>query len=108
MTAEGFKKLAVRKLVHDPRPPDFAELVPLADDLGKLLKKHEDALREFRNSVLPLLDDPNGIKRFFNDQPNRLKWEEELQEAITRFFSNSRILCQVHYALHNRKKELFK
>lgn len=48
VTAEGFKKLAVRKLVQDVRPPDFVELVLQSDELGRLLKKHDDALRKFR------------------------------------------------------------
>ncbi|GAB5606542.1 hypothetical protein TK5_26230 [Sideroxyarcus sp. TK5] len=108
VTAEGFKKLAIRKLVQADRPPDFVELVPQADMLGSLLKKHDDALRRFRNTVFHLREDTQDIERFFNEQPNRLEWAEELQSAFDNFFSSYRILCQVHYVIENRSDELFK
>lgn len=108
VTAEGFKKLAVRKLVQDTRPPDFVELVPRSDKLGRLLKKHDNALRRFRNNVFHLRESPEEIQRFFHEQPNRLEWAEELQAAFEQFFSNYRILCQVHYVIENRNEELFK
>ena len=108
VTAEGFKKLAVRKLVQEARPPDFVDLIPLADGLGKLLKKHDDALRGFRNNVFHLRESPDEIERFFRERPNRLEWAEELQAAFSQFFSNYRILCQVHYVIENRDEELFK
>ncbi|HZG37202.1 MAG TPA: hypothetical protein VEZ50_00855 [Nodosilinea sp.] len=108
VTAEGFKKLAVRKLIQDARPPDFMELVPQSDELGRLLKKHDDALRKFRNNVFHLRESPEEIERFFYDQPNRLEWAEELQAAFEQFFSNYRILCQVHYVIENRNEDMFK
>jgi hypothetical protein len=108
VTAEGFKKLAVRKLVQDARPPDFVELVPRSDELGRLLKKHDDALRKFRNNVFHLRESPEEIERFFHEKPNRLEWAEELQAAFEQFFSNYRILCQVHYAIENRNEDFFK
>ena len=108
VTAEGFKKLAIRRVVKDARPPEFVELIPKADELGKLLKRHDDALRKFRNKVFHLRESTEEIERFFHEQPNRLEWAEELQVAFDQFFSNYRILCQVHYAIESRKEELFK
>jgi len=108
VTAEGFKKLGIRRLVKDARPSDFVELIPKADELGKLLKKHDDALRKFRNNVFHLRESAEEVERFFYEQPNRLEWAEELQAAFNEFFSTYRILCQVHYLLENRKDELFK
>lgn len=108
VTAEGFKKLAIRKLVQTDRPSDFAELVPQADELGSLLKKHDDALRKFRNTVFHLREDMKDIERFFHERPNRLEWAEELQSGFHNFFSSYRILCQVQYVIENRSDELFK
>lgn len=108
VTAEGFKKLAIRKLVQEARPSAFCELVPRADALGKLLKKHDDALRKFRNNVFHLRGSTDGIERFFSESPSRLEWAEELQAAFDQFFSSYRILCQVQYAIEGRKNELFK
>ncbi len=107
VTAEGFKKLAIRKLVQTDRPPDFVELVPQADELCSLLKKHDDALRKFRNTVFHLREDTQDIERFFYERPNRLEWAEELQSAFDNFFSSYRILCQVHYVIENRSDEFF-
>jgi hypothetical protein len=107
VTAEGFKNLAIRKLVQDARPPEFVELVPSADELGKLLNKHDDALRKFRNDVFHLRDNTDQLTQFFNGRPDRLRWAEELQAAFGRFFSNYRVLCQVHYVIDNRKEEIF-
>ncbi len=105
VTAEGFKKLGVRKLLQDDRPPEFVELVPMANDLGKMLKKHDDALRKFRNNVFHLRDSVEEIERFFNERPDRLEWAEELQDSFAAFFSGYRVLCQVHYVVQNRPQE---
>jgi len=107
VTAEGFKNLAIRKLVQTDRPPDFVELVLQADELGSLLKKHDDALRRFRNTVFHLREDTQEIERFFYERPSRLEWAEDLQLAFDNFFSTYRILCQVHYAIENRSDEFF-
>ncbi len=108
VTAEGFKKLGIRRLVQDARPPEFVELIPKADELGKLLKKHDDALRKFRNNVFHLRESTEEIERFFHERPDRLEWAEELQAVFDQFFSTYRILCQVYYAIESRKEELFK
>lgn len=107
VTAEGFKKLAFRKLLQHARPPDFVELIPPADELGKLLKKHDDALRKFRNNVFHLRESLEEMEHFFRERPNRLEWAEELQEAFDKFFSTYRVLCQVQYLIENRDDELF-
>ncbi len=106
VTAEGFKRLKVRKLMKDDRPSDFVELIPEADKLGKFLKKHDDALRRFRNNVFHLRDNTEEIERFFREQPNRLEWAEELQTKFSEMFSNYRIICQTYYILEGRKEEI--
>lgn len=108
VTAEGFKKLAIRKLIQDARPSDFCELIPRADTLGKLLKKHDDSLRRFRNNVFHLRASPDELEQFFNEGPTRIAWAEELQATFDDFFSNYRIFCQVQYVIEGRKSELFK
>lgn len=108
VTAEGFKNLAVRRLVQDARPPDFVDLIPQADELGKLLNKHGDALRKFRNKVFHLRDNAEEIELFFHEKPNRLEWAEELQATFDKFFSNYRVSCQVCYVIENRDQEFFK
>lgn len=108
VTAEGFKKLAVRRLIQDARPSDFVELVPQADEIGKTLKEHDDALRRFRNNVFHLRESPEEIERFFYERPNRLEWAEALQATFKQFFSGYRVLCQVHYVLENRREEVLK
>lgn len=105
VTAEGFKKLTIRKLIKDARPTEFAELIYEADELGKYLKKHDDALRKFRNNIFHLRDSAEEIERFFREKPDRLEWAEELQARFDNLFSNYRILCQVRYALEGRKAE---
>lgn len=107
VTAEGFKRLRVRKLLQDERPPDFAELVPKVDVLGQTLKAHDDALRRFRNIVFHLREGSQEVERFFYERPNRLEWAEQLQSSFADFFSSYRILCQVQYALENRRSEYF-
>jgi len=106
VTAEGFKKLGVRKLLQNDRPPEFAELVPIASGLGKMLKKHDDALRKFRNNVFHLRDNVEEVELFFNERPGRLGWAEELQSSFAEFFSDYRVLCQMHYVLSNRTQEI--
>ena len=108
VTAEGFNKLAIRKLVNTDRPPDFVELVPQADQLVGLLKKNDDALRKFRNTVFHLREDMKDIERFVHERPSRLEWAEKLQSELSNFFSSYRVLCQVHYIVENRSDELFK
>lgn len=108
VTAEGFKKLAIRKLIQHARPPDFLELLPRANELGSLLKRHEDALRKFRNNVFHLRENSTEVERFFYERPSRLEWGEELQSAFGQFFSNYRILCQVQYLIEKRTDELSK
>lgn len=107
VTAEGFKKLAIRRLIQYDRPPDFAELVFKADELSCLLKKHDDALRRFRNTAFHLRESTSDIERFFYERPSRLEWAEELHSAFEQFFSNYRILCQLQYVMENRTDELF-
>jgi hypothetical protein len=108
VTAEGFKDLGIYKLVQDARPAEFAELLPGAGALGKLLKKHDDALRRVRNTVFHLRKNTEDVEHFFYEQRGRLEWAEELQAGFREFFSGYRVLCQAYYALGNRSEEIFK
>lgn len=107
VTAEGFKKLAIRKLVQSQRPPDFIALVPSADELGGFLKRHDDALRRFRNTVFHLRESTKEIECFFYERPDRLEWAEKLHSVFDKFFSDYRILCQVQYVIESRNDEFF-
>jgi hypothetical protein len=106
-TCEGFtKKINMRRLLTDERPHDFKELLPESDALGKLIKAHFHPLREVRNNVFHLRDNPEKIRKFFSKEADRLPWALELHDALKRFFSNYRIQCAVHCAMNNRKGEI--
>ena len=108
VTAEGFKNLGVHKLVQDARPVEFGELLPDAGAVGKLLKKHDDALRRMRNTVFHLRQNTEHVEHFFYERRGRLEWAEELQLAFGNFFSAYRILCEVYYVIGNREDKIFK
>ena len=98
VTAEGFKGLAIRKLIQDQRPTDFLELIPRCNEVGAMLKKNDDALRKLRNKVFHLRDTPKDIWDFIT-QSNRLEWAEDLQGQFRKFFSEYRVLHTVHSLL---------
>ena len=98
VVTEGFKQLAVRKLIQDARPSDFIELVPECNALGRLLNKHDSELRKFRNKIFHLRDTATDIIGFLTAQ-GRLEWAEEVQSSFKKFFSNYRVFCEVHYIL---------
>lgn len=106
-TCEGFtKKINMRQLLTHERPDDFKELLPESDALGKLIKAHFHPLREVRNNVFHLRDNPEKIRKFFSKEADRLSWALELHDALKRFFENYRIQCAVHYAMNGRKGEI--
>ncbi|KOQ22612.1 DUF6896 domain-containing protein [Achromobacter xylosoxidans] len=104
-TCEGFQKKNVRQTLIKSRPKEFLELIPECDNIGSLIKLHDDALRKFRNSVFHLRDTPRPIINFFADDQTRLTWAETLHRAFNSFCSNYRILCEVHYMMNNRMDE---
>jgi hypothetical protein len=71
-----------------------------------VIKRHADQLRKFRNNVFHLRDDVGVIERFFANGPVRLRWAEELHTAFGDLFSEYRILCEVHYIMHDRTIEM--
>lgn len=106
-TCEGFtKKINMHRLLTDERPHDFKELLPESNALGKLIKAHFHPLREVRNNVFHLRDNPEKIRKFFSEDADRLSWALELHDALKNFFSNYRIQCSIHYAMNNRKGEI--
>ena len=105
-TCEGLTKNNMRRLLNDERPHDFRELLPESDALGRLIKTHFHPLREVRNSVFHLRDNPDKIRNFFSKEADRLSWALELHNALKRFFANYRIQCAVHYAMNGRKGEI--
>jgi hypothetical protein len=104
-TWEGFEKLSMRLLLQNKRPEDFRELIPKFDAIGRIQKLHKDELRELRNSVFHLSDDNKTIDRFFANDAKRLAWAGELHAAIAEFLSAYRVLCEVHYFMHDRISE---
>lgn len=107
VTCEGFRKLKFRLLLQESRPEDFRELIPKSDAIGRMIKQHADPLREFRNSVFHLRDDVGAIEQFFDNGSVHLRWAKELHAAFGDLFSEYRILCEVHYMIHNRTIEMF-
>lgn len=106
-TCEGFKKkINLRRVLSDERPQDFKELLPESDALGKMINAHFDSLREVRNNVFHLRENPEKIRKFFSKEADRLSWALELHDTLNRFFSSYRIQCTVHYAMNNRKGEI--
>lgn len=103
---EGFKKVGIRSLLQQNRPEDFRELIPKSDAIGRAIRQHAEHLREFRNNVFHLRDDIGAVERFFANGAVRLTWAEELQTAFDEFFSEYRILCEVHYVVHGRTSEM--
>ena len=104
--ARDSQKNNMRRLLNDERPHDFRELLPESDALGRLIKTHFHPLREVRNSVFHLRDNPDKIRNFFSKEADRLSWALELHNALKRFFANYRIQCAVHYAMNGRKGEI--
>ncbi|MDQ2150960.1 hypothetical protein RBI22_19865 [Alcaligenaceae bacterium C4P045] len=101
-TCEGFKKINVRKTLIESRPAEFLELLPKCDRVGSLIKKHYDALREFRNNVFHVQSSSSPIIKFFDDDSTRLDWAETVHDALEDFCSDYRVLCEVHYAEKGR------
>ncbi|WP_409306579.1 DUF6896 domain-containing protein [Pectobacterium sp. B1J-3] len=105
VTCEGFKKLKMRLLLEKERPESFNELIPLSDNIGRLMKRNADSLREFRNNVFHLRENPEVVRQFFDRNSERLPWARELHAALVNFFSAYRVMCEVHYVMHGRKSE---
>lgn len=42
---------------------------------------------------------------FFDKEVERLPWAGELHKALSHFFSQYRIFCEVHYVINGRKGE---
>ncbi|MFE8049077.1 DUF6896 domain-containing protein [Brenneria goodwinii] len=105
VTSEGFRKLNMRLLLEGDRPEEFKELTVISDNIGRLMKIHADSLREFRNNIFHLRESPETIRRFFANNAERLSWARDLHATLVRFFSQYRILCEVHYIMNGRKGE---
>jgi|SRR5450830_167709 hypothetical protein len=106
-TCEGFThKIKMRQLLSAHRPHDFQELLPKSYALGKLIAAHFDPLREVRNSVFHLRDNPEKIRRFLSKEKDRLSWALELHDAFKDFFSSYRLHCLLHYFDNNRRAEI--
>lgn len=105
VTIEGFAKLNIRRLLQHKRSPEFLELMPNCDEIGRLQKRHADDLRVLRNDIFHLRTDNEAIRSFFTDGGERMKWAKELHDAFESFFSKYRVLSEVHRVLHGRLGE---
>jgi hypothetical protein len=105
VTCEGFRNLSMRLLLKKNRPESFCELISKCDEIGRLLKRHAESLREFRNNVFHLREDIRAILLFAADDAGRLAWAGELHSTIAEFLSEYRVLCEVHYVMHGRRSE---
>lgn len=105
VVCEGFRSLNMRLLLDHERPDDFKELMPISDNIGRLMKKNANSLRVFRNNVFHLRENTEFLHHFFDDKLECLPWARELQTAFAEFFSQYRVLCEVHYVMNGRKGE---
>ncbi|MEN4710603.1 DUF6896 domain-containing protein [Pantoea agglomerans] len=105
VVCEGYRKLKMRILLEKHRPDSFKELIKMSDDLGKIMKEHADSLRKFRNDIFHLRENNELVRHFFERKLERLAWARELHSALADFFSQYRIICEVHYLLNGRKGE---
>ncbi len=105
VVCEGFKSLNMRLLLDNERPREFKELLPISDSIGRLMKEHSNSLRIFRNNVFHLRENTGFIHHFFDKEVKRLPWAHELHIALSDFFSQYRIFCEVHYVINGRKGE---
>ncbi|CNL07916.1 Uncharacterised protein [Yersinia mollaretii] len=105
VVCEGVRKLNIRTLLINERPNDFKELLPISDGIGKLMKEHANPLRTFRNNVFHLRENTEFVHHFFDKQVERLPWARELHMALSEFFSQYRVYCEVHYVMNGRKGE---
>lgn len=101
-TCEGFEKLGMYILLTKNRPASFAEVIPKWVEVARLIKLHDDPLRELRNNVFHTRADAKPILQFAADEAGRLSWAGELHSCIAEFFSLYRILCEVHYMTNGR------
>jgi len=106
VTCEGFEGLGMHRLLRDSRPAAFEKLIQKSNAVGKLIKRHRNPLREFRNKTFHLRKDPEAIRSFFAPDANRIPWARELHDAFTEFFSAYRFQCEVHYSLNGRWGEV--
>ncbi len=105
VVCEAFRNLNMRNLLNNERPGDFKELLPISDNIGKLMKIHANSLRVFRNNVFHLRENTEFVHHFFDKKLERLSWAHELQKALAEFFSQYRVLCEVYYVMNGRKGE---
>lgn len=105
VTCEGYQKLRMRILLTRERPETFQELIPQSDALGRLINKHKDKLRNLRNNIFHLREDLTAIRDFFCGVENRIEWARTLHVNFEHFFSDYRILCEVHYLMNDRRAE---
>lgn len=104
-TADGFKSLNMRLLLQKKRPADFLELVAKCNELGKLVKRHANELRELRNNIFHLRTDDKAISQFFSEEGKRIEWARALHAAFSSFFSDYRVIAEVHYLCSGRLGE---
>ncbi|NUU03514.1 DUF6896 domain-containing protein [Herbaspirillum robiniae] len=105
VTCEGFRSQGIRKSLENNRPEKFKDLVPKYKAIERLLKPHQDDLREFRNNVFHLRTDILAILRFAIDEGEQLQWAEEIHSALADFFREYGAMCEVHYLMNERWKE---
>nr|KAA0528700.1 hypothetical protein F0321_04150 [Enterobacter asburiae]KAA0533199.1 hypothetical protein F0320_09255 [Enterobacter dykesii] len=105
VVCEGFRNLNMRILLAKERPNEFKELISISDKIGKLMKENSNSLRIFRNNVFHLRENTESVRQFFDAEVNRIQWAKDLQAALSDFFSNYRVFCEVHYLVNGRNGE---
>ncbi|MBT9519978.1 MAG: hypothetical protein IV101_03705 [Dechloromonas sp.] len=101
-TAKGFKDLGMRRLLQNKRPESFLDLIAKCNEVGKLEARHTDDLRVLRNNIFHLRTNDEAIRQFFSDDGKRMEWARGLHTAFASFFSDYRVLAEVHYLCSGR------
>lgn len=105
VVCEGVRKLKIHILLGSERPDIFKELLPLSDKIGQQMKEHSDSLRKFRNNVFHLRENTKLVRDFFDKRLDRIQWALELHMTLSKFFSQYKISCEIHYLRNGRKGE---
>ncbi|ASM32007.1 Uncharacterised protein [Serratia marcescens] len=105
VVCEGVRKLNMRILLGNERPESFKKLLPISDNIGRLMKEHADSLRKFRNNVFHLRENTELVRDFFDNKLERIQWARELHMILAEFFSQYRVSCEVHYLINGRRGE---
>ncbi|MGP4955500.1 DUF6896 domain-containing protein [Pseudomonas helleri] len=105
VTCEGYRKLNMYLLLNRERPAEYQELIPKCKKLNRTINQHYHDLRKFRNNVFHLRSNTEDTLAFLTPWGGRLSWARSIHSDLKSFFSEYRILCELHYMSNGRRSE---